>query len=341
MKAIVRVGKGPREVELRDVDYPKPKPGWVTVAVKACGICGSDLHMYLGEWIGPESPILGHEFSGEVVEVGKGVENFVKGDRVACMPKMSCGKCYYCKSGKPFLCENEPLLNGAMAEYVAAPEYTLFNLPKEVTYEEGALLEPLAVAVSAVYETSHVRPGQTIVIIGPGPIGLLTLVSAKLSNPEISIVSGTSEDKFRLQMAEKLGANVVINVNEEDPVRKVKELTEGLGADIVYECAGAGLLDQTVEMLRSEGELVAVGHPAAKAQIKFSPTGFLNAQFKRLKIFGHIIYSWEAYRLGLQLVKHKIINLKPFITHMVPLSDAAKGFELALKKETIKVLIIP
>lgn len=342
MKALLRVGKGPREVEVRDVDYPKPKPGWVTVAVKACGICGSDLHMYLSEWLGPEtSPIFGHEFAGEVAEVGEGVENFAEGDRVACMPKMSCGKCYYCRSGKPFLCEVEPLLNGAMAEYVAAPEYTLFKLPKEVTYEEGALLEPLAVGLSAAYETSHIQPGQTIVIIGPGPIGLLTLVSAELSKPATAIMLGTEEDGFRLQLGKKLGADVIINVNAEDPVKKVKELTMGLGADIVYECSGAGLLDQAVDLLKAEGELIAIGHPTAKTPIKFSASGYINAQFKRLKILGHLIYSWKAYLLGLQLLSHKMLNITPVITHRVPLSDAAKGFEFAIKKEAVKVLIIP
>jgi 2-desacetyl-2-hydroxyethyl bacteriochlorophyllide A dehydrogenase len=347
MKALVRIGKGPREVEIRDAEYPKSKPGWVTIAVKACGICGSDVHMYLSEWPGPlpsdigANPSFGHEFSGEVVEVGEGVENFVKGDRVACMPKMSCGKCYYCRSGRPFLCEVEPLLTGAMAEYIAAPEYTLFKLPKEITYEEGALIEPFAVSFAAVHRTSHIRPGQTALIIGPGAIGLLTLICAKLASPKLTVITGTREDKFRLQLAKKLGANITIDVTEEDPVKKVKELTDGLGVDVIYECAGAGLLDQAIESLMAEGEFIAIGHPTTRTQIKLNTPGYMKIQFKQLKILGHIIYDWKSFYFALQLLKSGIVNVNPVITHKVPLSDAVQGFELAVRKEAVKVLIIP
>jgi len=346
MRALVRTGKGPGEVEVRCVEYPKPKLGWVTIAVKACGICGSDVHMYLSEWPGslPDverpTPIFGHEFSGEVVEVGEGVKNFAEGDRVTCMPKMYCGKCYYCQSGLTFLCPNEPLLSGAIAEYVSAPEYTLFKISENLTYEEAALAEPFAVAVAAVHRTSNLRLGQTIMIIGPGPIGLLTLIAAKLVSPKLTIVTGTGEDKFRLQLARKF-ADCTIDVTLEDPVEKIKAMTNGLGVDVVYECAGAGLLDQIIEILRAGGEFVAIGHPTTKTQIKISTSGYMKAQFKQLKMTGHIIYDRESFNLALRLLESGKADVKPLITHKVSLSNAVQGFELAMKKEAVKVLIIP
>ncbi|MEM1607574.1 MAG: alcohol dehydrogenase catalytic domain-containing protein [Candidatus Bathyarchaeia archaeon] len=347
MKALLRVGRGPREVEVREVDYPKLKPGWVIIAVKACGICGSDVHMFLSEWpMGPSgdgstSFIFGHEFSGEVVEVGEGVKTFAKGDRVVCMPKMSCGKCYYCRSGLSHLCPNEPLLNGGMAEYVAVPEANLLKLPENVSYEEGALVEPLAVSYAAVYKTSQILPGQSAVIVGPGPIGLLTLMCVKLANPQLAIITGTSEDKMRLEIAEKIGADVTIDVTKKDVVKVVEELTNKLGVDVVYECAGAGLLDQAIDLLKAGGELVAIGHPTTKTQIKLSPQGYMRAQFKQLKILGHIIYDWKSFYLALQLLNYRKLDVKPLITHKVPLADALRGFELAMRKEAVKVLIIP
>jgi len=344
MKAVVKIGSGRIGVEIRDLPYPDPKPGWVTIAVKACGICGSDVIHYLSEWpTEVERQRLGHEFSGDVVEVGEGVENFGEGDRVMCMPKLSCGKCYYCRTGKPSLCGGmADILSGGMAEYITVPESSLLKLPEGISYEEGALAEPFAVSLFAVYDVSSLSPGQTVMIIGPGPIGLATLIAAKLATPAMILITGTEEDVTpRLELAKKLGADITINVSEEDPLKRVMELTENLGVDIVYETAGAGLLGQGLGMLKAGGEFIAIGHPIKDRLIKFDAADYLTFQRTRKKIIGDVIYDMKTYYCVLQLFKYRKIDLKPLVTHRVSLADALKGFRLAMKKEAVKVMVIP
>ena len=347
MKAIVKVKPeaGAGSIEFREVPYPKLKPDSVIIHVKAAGICGSDLHTYLSEWpyeLGkgfmPLPMVLGHEFAGEIVEVGENVKGFAKGDRVTANPRFYCGKCYECRNDRRELCTRETFFQGTMAEYVSFPDYSLYKLPNGLSYEEGALIEPFAICNYAVYDLSSLQPGRSVVIVGPGAIGLSTLLNVKLSNPSMIIVTGAKEDVSpRLEIAKKLGADITVNVSEEDPMRAVLKATK-YGADILFECAGAVWM-QGMNMLRSGGEFVAIGHPTAGREIKISPLDFMAMQGRSITIKMSMLYKSRSWIRVMELLSHNRVDLKPLITHRLPLKDAVEGFELAHRKEAVKVIL--
>ena len=345
MKAIVKARPAPG-VEVRDVPVPEPKPGWAQVRVKAVGICGSDVHAY--EWthgyefMEKSLPlILGHEFSGTVVKVGQGVTNVKVGDRVFMGPGRGCGTCFYCRIGRPQNCLNRAGIglfgnDGAMAEYVAVPADTLWTMPDNMSFEVGALCEPLAVSVNAVY-VSGVRPGQTVVVLGPGPIGLLAILALSAAGPRIA-VTGTTADGKRLEVARRLGADVEINVDKEDPVSAVMKLTGGFGADVVYEATGVPeTIQQGLDMLRKGGVLVAIGIHARPAKLDL--IDFVRSAKTIVGSYGQCGPS--VWREEVEMLRRGDIDPTPIVSHRLPLDDAVKGFELARTKQAVKVLFTP
>jgi L-iditol 2-dehydrogenase len=357
MKA-VKKKEGEVGVEVVDVPYPELKPGRVIVKVKAAGICGSDLHTYdSAEPAWDPGQILGHEGAGEVVEVGEGVENFEVGNRVSYNPfaprtNQFCGECYFCLTGQPLGCQAKiPVTKrtfmhdgGSMAEYQSINAKALYKLPDNVTYEVGALLEPFGVSYHGVLEASSLKTGQTIVILGPGTIGLFALIAAKTVTPKQVIITGTTKDEaVRFKLARELGVDVLINVDEDDPVKKVMELTDGVGADVVVEAVGIPLLTQGLKMLRYGGEYIAIGHPPFSDKTVASIDGltYNDLILERKKILGSWIYDTLTWVRMIRLLERKLVNLKPLITHRLPLKDAVKGFELGLKQQCVKVMLLP
>ncbi len=260
MKAAVLVG--PQKIEIKDVPYLKPGPGEVVVRVRACAVCGSDLAIFM--WgpgvLGVEQRIMGHEFSGDIAEIGEGVEIWNVGDRVVVEPTVACLKCYYCTRHQYNLClsggSNGIVIDGAFAEFVKVPAYQLHRLPAEVSYVEGALIEPLAVALHGIWR-SGMKPGDTVAVLGAGPIGLLTMLWAREGGA--GKVFATEVAESRLANA-KLLADFVLNPSQTDIVSEIIAQTDGLGPDIVFECSGNTEAQvQAITLVRKGGRVVVLG----------------------------------------------------------------------------------
>ena len=243
MKAIVKKERAPG-ITVADVEKPVIGDSEMLVKVQAGSLCGSDIHVYEWtpgyEWISIPV-ILGHEFAGDVVEVGKDFDAAAVGDRVTVYPFLPCGNCPACRTGKGDFCEKRTLLGltaeGGFAEYVRVGSTAkVFKIPDGMSYDAAALIEPLTVAMHAV-DISDLKLGHKVAVLGPGPIGLLTLMSVRAGGAGFVMMTGTSEDEGRFKIAERLGADELIKVDEQDPVARVRELT-GDGLDIVYEATG-------------------------------------------------------------------------------------------------------
>jgi len=246
MKAMGKLRKGPG-IDVFDVKKPKPGSNEVLIEVRATGICGTDLHFYhwddFAKKRNPGFPkVLGHEFGGIVVKVGEGVKTLKVGDRVAGEPHIPCGNCYYCKVGKAHICENLKIygvdtLCGSFTKYTILPESTAVKIPEDIDFETAALFEPFGVALHAIDE-ANIRPGDVVVVLGCGPIGLYIQQLAKLSGA--SKVIGVEVSKYRLELAMKIGvADELIDASSTDPVKQILKITNGRGANVVIEASGS------------------------------------------------------------------------------------------------------
>jgi threonine dehydrogenase-like Zn-dependent dehydrogenase len=243
-------------------------------------------------------------------------------------------------SGKYNLCPERLGLgyqkDGAFAEFVKVPAIRLHKLPDNVSFEEGALSEPCSVCYHALVDIAHIKPGESIAIIGPGPIGLLSLQIAKIQGARIILVSGTKLDKERLSLAKKLGAEVTVNISEEDPVKKVMEITNGFGCDIVIETSGAALArTQAIDMVRKGGKIVLIGHGAGKAEVNLDPL-----VYKEIAMLGSWSHVWEDWENVLKLMAANYINVKSLINKF-PLNEWKKAFEAVEMKKVVKAILIP
>lgn len=340
MKAIIKAEPKPG-IEVRDIPVPKLMDGYSLLKVKACGICGSDVHIY--EWtpgydvMTPYMPlILGHEFSGEVIEVGKGETELQKGDRVLAGPFSNRSG----RSGRaPPRMERPPLTgpfaSGGMAEYVLVSSDRLWKLPENVSYEVGAMCEPLAVAMNAVL-LSKILPGERAVVLGPGPIGLLTLLSLKAAGVYV-FMTGKAADEKRLRLAKRLGADVILNVDELDPVSMILKSTGGHGADVVFEATGvSATIQQGLKMVKRGGKVVAIGIHSSPASINM-----LDLVRGAKQILGSYSGPTSVWTRELALLTQGLINPEPLASHRLPLSEGMRGFDLALSKEGVKILFTP
>ncbi|MCW4037099.1 MAG: zinc-binding dehydrogenase [Candidatus Bathyarchaeota archaeon] len=339
MKAIFKAEPKPG-VEVRDVPVPKVMDGYSLLKVKACGICGSDVHIY--EWTPgydvmiPYMPlILGHEFSGEVVEVGEGETELREGDRVLAGPSRNRRG----RSGRALRRERPPLTGpfagAAMAEYVLVSSDRLWKLPENVSYDVGAMCEPLAVAMNAVL-LSKILPGERAVVLGPGPIGLLTLLGLKAAGVYV-FMTGKAADEKRLKLAKRLGADVILNVDEVDPVSTILKSTGGRGADVVYEATGVpATIQEGLNMVRRGGKVVAIGIHSSPASINM-----LDLVRGAKQILGSYSGPTSVWTRELALLARGLISLEPLVSHRLPLRKATRGFELALSKEGVKILFTP
>lgn len=347
MLAIVKEGPYPG-ITCMDVEKPRPKANEVLVQVYASAICGTDLGLYrwnaggqgFAQKFNVHWPLtLGHEFSGVITEVGSDVKDRYVGQRVSLETHLPCGKCFNCLNDMPHNCMDMGAYgtscNGSFAEYAIGPANVIFPLPDEISFEEGSLLEPGGVAMRAVDEAA-VLPGETVVVNGCGPIGLLTILVLKAGNA--ARVIATDLDEYRLKMAESFGA-IPINIKKQDAVSEIQDLTKARGgADVVIETSGAPSAYESIfHFLRLEGRLVTVGHPGGVVPIHWMED--INLRGLSIKgIFGRRI--WRTWYQLTSLMAAKRINLLDVVTHRFQLSQAEEAFEQA-NKGAGKILLLP
>jgi L-iditol 2-dehydrogenase len=338
MQAVVKTGHGADDLELKDWPEPAPAPDEVKLRVAAAGICGTDIHIIKGEWPSRPPVVLGHEFCGTVVDVGQRVRHFKPGDRIAASnPAQTCGECYHCRVGNPFMCLHRVsagyMIDGAFAEYICIHAERCHPLPDNVSFRQAALGEPLSVAVHATMERTTVHAGDLAVVSGPGAVGLLTMLIAKLEGARV-IVAGIAKDRARLALAKELGADVVVESSKDDLLAIVRGLTQGENADLVYECAGtAKSLDLCWEAVKREGTLAQVGIYPSRIE-----TDFNKVVMKELTLVGSFGYVWSSWRRSIRLLSEGKINADALISHELPLTEFEQAFRITQDGTATKVV---
>ena len=342
MKALVKTDYGPGNVELRTVEKPVlPAEDWVMIKIKASGICGTDVHVMQDKFMYWPPVILGHEFSGEVIEVGKECRKYKVGDRVVSEPQIkNCGICEFCRSGRTQFCMEKWTLgwrtDGAMCDYVAMPEKHLHKIPDGLSYELAAMCEPTAVAVYNVAEHGKININDFVVVQGSGPIGILSAYMAKRLGAGDVLLTGINASEYcRFDVARKLGADYIVNVQKENLLDKVMELTDGMGADCVIETSGApSAIAQCPDLLKKNGRLIGVGVPSEK-MLQFP---WKDAVHKALEIYFGMSTSYTAWDKALCLLKNDSEKLRNVITWTGDLEDWEEVFNSLIEEKNIKAV---
>ena len=334
-----------RDLRVDDVPQPQAGPGQVLVRVRAVGLCGSDVHYYthgrIGDQVLRKPMIMGHEGAGEVAALGAGVEGLEVGQRVALDPAVSCGRCEWCTTERPNLCPNvrffaTPPYDGLMCEFAVVERSQCLPIPDAMTWEEAAMLEPLQVGVHAV-NLVGVRPGETVAVVGVGPIGLGCLQTARAGGA--GRIIATDKLDYRLKLARQLGADETINVDKNDPVEEVRRMTGGRGVDLVFECTNrAAGAPQAWGLVCIGGRVMMVGIPEEdEITLPAHPP-----RRKELRI-QYVRRSRYAAEQAIDLVAGRRIDVARWVTHRVPLEEAAKAFEMVERYAdgVLKAVILP
>lgn len=327
------------DMRLENIPMPQIGENEVLIKVKCCGICGTDPHIYKGRFPAPTPLVLGHEFSGEVARIGTSVTNVKVGDKATADINISCGNCYFCKMGQKLFCNDIVQLgvhiNGAFAEYIKAPANNVYKLPDDMTWEEGAYVEPLACAING-QERANIKLGSTVAIIGAGPMGLSHAILSKLNGASKVII--TELNQVRLQKARDIGVDHVVDASKQDPVKAVLELTGERGADVVFEVVGAiPTYRQAFEMVRKGGVLVAYGAAPADAKMDVKPFEIYS---KELTIVGSYAGTYEKWLKAINMISGKRFEPAKLITKTIPLEKVVEGIlEAEENKDTIKIMV--
>jgi threonine 3-dehydrogenase len=326
------------------VKIPELGPEDVLVKVKATALCGTDLHIY--EWstwaqnAGIEPPlIMGHEFSGEIVDFGSAVVDLIPGDYVAGETHIPCGKCYQCKNGQQHICGNLRLYgvhtNGCFAEYTKIPAICARKIPSSISPEIGAVLEPLGTALRTSLEIKV--SGKNIAVIGCGPIGLFVVASSRAMGPATIIATDVVNE--RLQLSKELGADASLNPTKEDMVDEILKMTKGVGVDAFIDASGSvEAIKQGFKSLRKGGEVALIGLPSEPIELNLGS----DIVFKEAKIIG--IHGREMFRTWTKMenmLDKGLLNIDPIISHVKPLSKFEEAFDLIKTGKGCKVILDP
>lgn len=323
MKQVVLTGAG--QFEIREVPIPEPGPGEALIRVRAVGICGSDIHAYRGEHPFVHPPIvLGHEAAGEVVRLGEGVTGLLPGDRVVLRPQKSCGVCRPCREGRPNICRSLEVhgcqCTGASSEYYAADASLLYHLPEGLPFDEGTMIEPLAVGVHAVKQGTRDVRGKNVLVIGAGTIGNLLAQSAAAMGAGKVMITDVSDAK--LTLAGACGIQCPVNVSREDLGAAMEREFGPDGADVIYECsANPRALDQVLTLARKGISIVVVGVYAGHTQVNLA-----NLQDREYTLTGSLMYLHEDYVQAIALVAGAHIHLGCLISGQFPLEQTAAAY---------------
>ena len=335
MKALVYTAS--KKVEIRDVPAPAPRDGAVKVKMQYCGVCGSDIGIYIGKHPRAKPPlILGHEFVG-IVEENRGKGLFKPGDRVVAYPLLSCGECQACRTGTPHVCKTLHLLgidvDGGMADHAWVDEDVLFKVGDDVSDQVAALVEPLAVIVRSMHQAQF-KLLDSAIVLGAGPIGVLTAIVLKHSGASRIII--TDIDNARLELCKQFGFETV-NTSTNSAIDYVNDTTNGNGVDIVFECSGAAQAAlEMSKMARIGGMLCLTGiHKDPH------PVNLLDMNFKEQILIGTRVYTKREFEQTVAYVSQIKDDLAKTITQVVPLTEADKVFDMIADPSlaTLKVLV--
>jgi L-iditol 2-dehydrogenase len=343
MWAAMYYGKG--DIRLEEVPRPVPGPGEVLMHVHYCGICGSDARSYQkgpppGNF--PMPRIMGHEFSGQVAELGAGVHGFRVGDRVAAAPATSCGQCFYCRKGALTLCLNAKDYgtshNGAQAEYALVlarmvEQGGLVALPDELTDEKAALIEPAGTCYHGMVTRGRLAAGEAVVVVGDGAIGLIQVMLARHLGAGIIVCAGHHD--ARLAMARRFGAEITVNTHHDDLASIVRRATEGMGADLVMvSVPNVTAFEQALLAVRGDGRLVLFGGVPRGSTTDFDPNV---VHYGELAVVGSFNCNVDEFRHVAQIARS--LPLEELISHQVPLARIIEGYEALASKDALKVLV--
>ena len=328
---------GPFDLKVEEVERPTIDQDQVLISIHVCGICPSDVRAFSGirkvAWTLPYIP--GHEWVGHIVEVGKSISGFSEGDRVVPDWRAICGKCYYCSRGIFNYCENlsRGLVRGGFCEYGYSIQSNLRSIPQGVSYEEACLTEPLACCINGA-RRSNIQLGTDVVVVGSGPIGLLHLQLAKHLGARVISCDLIAE---RLEKAKSLGADEVILASQEAPVERVKELTDGRGADVVIVAVGGRTpVEQGIEMAGICGTVNLFAGTYPPTEIKLDPNV---VHYKQLSVTGSHDYTPHDFTTALKLIACKTVKVKPLISHVLPLEKVKEGFDIVMQRKGLKVAV--
>lgn len=339
MKGNFFLGNG--RFELREMAFDAPGPHEVLVKNMACGVCGTDVHIYHGEKGSAEvTPpvVLGHEFSGEVIAVGSEVTAVKVGDCVTVDPNIYCGKCYHCRKGQKQFCHSMIAVgvnfNGGFAEYCMVPESQVFPMKPEVGFEAMAMAEPLACCIHGIEQVS-IRSGDLVVVVGGGAIGLLMVQLARLRGAGTVILS--EPVAARREIGLQVGADYAIDPLASDPLEQVQALTGRAGADVLIECVGKVFAtQQTFDLADRGARILLFSVPAPGATFDLPLTDVFS---KELKIYGSFVNP-DSHQEAVDLINAGRIQTAPLITHRYPISRLEEAIHMQMSAESIKVLVM-
>jgi L-iditol 2-dehydrogenase len=344
VRAVVKFGTHDGEVELREVPEPSIGETDVLLEMEAAGVCGSDVEQWRHHvsYTVNVPVIQGHEFCGTVREVGRGVRAFQPGDRVVSeTAAVICGQCRQCLTGEYNLCPRRLGFgygtDGAFTRFVRVPVRCLHRIPEDVPFEHAALTEPACVAYNALHVKSRVRPGEPVVIMGPGPIGLFSLQMCLAAGAGPIVLVGTPADGARLRVGRELGAAVTVNVAEEEPMEVIRELTRGEGAHLVVDCAGpSAAVKLALEAVARNGQITKIAWGPQPLDLSLDPL-----LSKAASLQGSFSHTWRTWEAVLAMMAAGTIRMAPMITHRFTIEDWEKAYHLIEEREAVKVVLTP
>jgi len=329
----------PQKIILEEVAKPQLEKNQVLIKVKRIGICGSDIHAYYDKHPYISCPIVqGHEFSGEIAEIGKGVDSFFTGEKVTVMPQLVCGQCFPCTHGRYHICNDLKVIgcqtDGAAREYIPVDHKLVLKLPEGLSYDDGAMVEPLAVGVHAVRRLGDVF-GMNLMVLGAGPIGNLTAQAAKGLGAQKLLITDISD--FRLEIARQCNIDFTVDVSQNCLEAKLDEAFDPDRADAILECVGVQeTIADAINLARKGTDIVVVGVFGKKPEVDIGLV-----QDRELRMIGTIMYQKEDYLMAIDMINSGKIILEPLISKHFPFKDYAKAYKYIEdnRDKAMKVLI--
>jgi len=343
MKAVVKYALADDKVELRDMPVPSIGDNDVLLRVEAAGVCGSDIEMWRNHFTyHVNTPVIqGHEFCGVIERVGADVQGWKAGDRVVSETSAYvCGQCRFCRSGDYNMCPSRLGYgygtNGAFTRYVRVRQQILHRIPEGLSFDEAAITEPACVAYNALVVRSRIHPGDVVVVIGPGPIGINCLQMAHIAGAAKLFMIGTPADEKRFRVAAQVCPRaVMLRGSSEESSAAVMDATSGLGADVVVDAAGnSETLRLSLALVRRLGLITKIGW--GPAPVGFSLDLLLTKAITLQGTYGHNRQAWDNV---IRLLDSRILNLKPLISHVLPITRWREGYELVESRQAVKVIL--